>query len=88
MNDLKQELKQMIVERLFLNVEPREIPDDAPLMEQYGIDSVALFELVVGLEDEFGVVMEDVDFQIDTFKSVNSIAEFVEQRRSGAEAPP
>jgi acyl carrier protein len=78
--EIKPQLKRMIVERLFLDVEPHDIGDDAPLMETYDIDSVALFELVVGLEDEFGVVMEDVDFQIDTFKSVNSIAAFVQEK--------
>lgn len=81
MNDLKSQIKQMIVDRLFLSVKPEDISDDAPLMETYGIDSVALFELVVGLEDEFGVVMEDVDFQIDTFRTVDSIAEFVESKQ-------
>ena len=55
MEELKTNIKNMIVERLFLSVVPGEIPDDAPLMETFGIDSVALFELVVGLEEEFGV---------------------------------
>lgn len=82
MADNKSQIKKMIVERLFLDVEPDDIGDDAPLMETYGIDSVALFELVVGLEDEFGVVMEDVDFQIDTFKTVNSINTFVEEKQA------
>jgi acyl carrier protein len=77
---IKSQLKNMIVERLFLDVEPGEIGDDAPLMETYGVDSVALFELVVCLEDEFGIVMEDVDFKIETFQTVSSIAEFVQQR--------
>ncbi|HEY0072517.1 MAG TPA: acyl carrier protein [Abditibacteriaceae bacterium] len=81
MDDLKPRIKQMIVERLFLNVEAGDIPDDAALMETYDIDSVQLFELVVGLEDEFGVVMDDVDFQIDTFHTVNSIAEFVQSKQ-------
>jgi acyl carrier protein len=81
MDDLKPRIKQMIVERLFLKVEPGDIPDDASLMETYDIDSVQLFELVVGLEDEFGVVMDDVDFQIDTFHTVNSIAEFVQSKQ-------
>jgi acyl carrier protein len=81
MDDLKPRIKQMIVERLFLKVEPGDIPDDASLMETYDIDSVQLFELVVGLEDEFGVVMDDVDFQIDTFHTVNSIAEFVQNKQ-------
>ena len=82
MNDLNLQIKKMIVERLFLNVTPGEIADDAPLMETFGIDSVALFELVVGLEDEFGVAMEDADFQVSTFKTVNSIAAFVESKRA------
>lgn len=81
MDDLKSQLKRMIVERLFLHVNPEDIADDAPLMETYGIDSVALFELVIGLEEDFGVAMEDVDFQIDTFKTVNSIAAFVKEKK-------
>ena len=82
MDDLKSQIKKMIVERLFLNVDPAKISDDAPLMETYGIDSVALFELVIGLEEDFGVTMEDVDFQIDTFKTVTSIAAFVEEKQA------
>ena len=81
MEELKTNIKNMIVERLFLSVVPGEIPDDAPLMETFGIDSVALFELVVGLEEEFGVVMEDVDFQIEAFQTVNSIAAFVQSKQ-------
>ena len=79
-DELKMRIKRMIVERLFLDVTPREIGDDAPLMETYGIDSVALFELVVGLEEEFDLVLEDTDFQIDTFKSVDNIAAFLHGR--------
>ena len=82
MNELNLQIKKMIVERLFLNVTPGEIKDDSPLMETFGIDSVALFELVVGLEDEFGVAMEDADFQVSTFHTVNSIAAFVESKRA------
>ncbi len=80
MNELKLRLKKMIVERLFLPVAPTEIADDAPLMETYDIDSVALFELVVGLEDEFGISLEDADFQVSAFQSVNSMAAFVSQK--------
>ena len=82
MDELKGRLKTMIVERLFLNVVASDIEDDAPLMETYNIDSVALFELAVGLEEEFDVPMSDVDFQIDTFRSVNSIAAFVQSKTS------
>jgi acyl carrier protein len=80
MEDLKTKIKIMIVERLFLDVSAGEIGDATPLMETYGVDSVALFELALGLEDEFGVSMDDVDFNIATFRTVNSIAAFVNER--------
>ncbi len=73
----------MIVERLFLPVEPDSIADDASLMETYDIDSVALFELVVGLESEFGVSLEDMEFTPATFETVNSMAALVEEKQEG-----
>jgi len=80
---LKQQLKKMIVERLFLKLDPEGILDDAPLMETYGIDSVNLFEIVVGLEDEFGISLEEEDFSIEAFATVSSIADLVERKGAG-----
>jgi acyl carrier protein len=82
MDELKAQIKQMIVERLFLDVSPSEISDSAPLMETYGIDSVALFELVVGLEEEFDIELDDTDFSVDAFHDVNAIARLVEQSKT------
>jgi len=79
---LKQQLKDMIVERLFLNVAPADIPDAANLMDEYKIDSVNLFEIVVGLEEEFGLTLEDTDFSTETFSTVDNIAAFVDEKRS------
>lgn len=74
--DLIPQIKEMIVERLFLNVSPEEIDDHEPLMETYHIDSVQLFEIVVGLEEECGVVVEDEEFSLELFETVDKIAEF------------
>jgi acyl carrier protein len=79
---MKIEIKDLLVERLFLRVKPEEIPDDAPLLETLGIDSVALFELVVGLEDVYGITFEEEEFKLSLFKDVNSIADFVEGKQS------
>lgn len=78
----KAEIKDLLVERLFLRVKPADIPDDAPLLETLGIDSVALFELVVGLEDEYGITFEEDEFRLSLFKDVESIADFVEQKQA------
>lgn len=76
----KAEIKQMIVEQLFLPIAPEAIEDDAPLMDTYGVDSVALFTLVVGLESVYGITIEDTEFRLSAFKDVTAIANFVEAK--------
>ncbi len=79
-DELKPQLKEMIVEKLFLQVDPQSIGDEQSLMDEYGVDSVMLFEIVVGLEEKFNVTLEDDEFDIETFKNVQSIAEFVAKK--------
>ena len=77
---IEAKLKAMIVERLFLKVKPEEIPVDASLMDAYGVDSVSLLELVVGLEEAFGIRLEDDDFNVKHFATVAALREFVKAR--------
>lgn len=73
-------VKQLMVERLFLKVAPTAIGDEEPLMDSYGLDSVNIFELVAGLEEVYGITVEDADFNMDLFKNVRSISDFVRSK--------
>jgi len=75
--DIEGQIKEMIVERCFLKVAPEDIGDEDDLMESVGLDSVQLLEVVVGLEENFGITFEDEDFSIENFQSVRAIAECV-----------
>jgi acyl carrier protein len=77
---IEAKLKGMIVERLFLSVAPEDIQTDASLIDAYGVDSVCLLELVVGLEEAFGVIIEDGDFDVRNFVSVAALRDFVQAR--------
>lgn len=77
---IESKLKNMIVERLFLQVAPDAIDTDASLIDAYGVDSVCLLELVVGLEEAFGIVIEDGDFDVRNFISVAALRDFVQAR--------
>lgn len=79
-NEIETTLKNMIVERLFLSVAPEQIVTDASLIDQYGVDSVSLLELVVGLEEAFGIMIEDSDFDVRNFSSVANLRDFVKAR--------
>ncbi|MBM4040953.1 MAG: acyl carrier protein [Planctomycetes bacterium] len=77
---IEDQLKAMIVERLFLKVAPDEIADDDLLMEKFEIDSVRLFEIVIGLEEVFDISLEDDEFSIERFESVKAIAALVRDK--------
>ena len=82
---IEDQLKAMIVERLFLEVEPAEIGDDDVLMAKFEIDSVRLFEIVIGLEEIFDISLEDDEFSIERFETVKAIADLVREKLAGDE---
>lgn len=80
-NRIEDQIKEMMVERLFLQIKPDEISDEGNLGEEIGVDSVQLFEIIVGLEEIFGISVEDEEFDQDKFRSVKSIADFVRSKQ-------
>ena len=50
---------------------------DADLFEAGALDSLGFVELLVQLEEEFGVHTTLKDMEFDTFRSVASIADFI-----------
>jgi len=77
---IEDKIKAMIVERLFLPVKPEEIDDEDNLMEKFEIDSVRLFEIVIGIEEIFGVTFEDEEFSVEAFQSVKAISDVVKNK--------
>jgi len=78
---IEDRLKTMIVERLFLKIEPSEIGNEDDLMDTLGVDSVQIFEIVIGLEEEFSVVFEEEEFDIELFKSVKTMTDAIQEKQ-------
>ena len=74
---IEAQLREMIVEKLALTIEPSAIGDEDNLTETIDLDSVRLFEVIIGLEEVFGITFEDDEFTMETFSTVKSIAEQV-----------
>ena len=82
MQDLKRGLKEMIVKELRLpDIKPEDIEDDAPLFgEGIGLDSLDAVELVVLVQRQFGVQIADMDEGRRAFRSVKTLADFIQER--------
>jgi methoxymalonate biosynthesis acyl carrier protein len=55
----------------------REISDDEPLIEKGYLTSLQTVELVMFMEDRFGVMVEDEELNEENFGSIRAIAELV-----------
>ena len=56
----------------------RDIPEDEPIIENGVLTSLQTVELVMFLEDRFGIMVEDEEFDEENFGSVDAIAALVE----------
>lgn len=83
MNTSTTDLKSKIIEALKLqDMTPDQIDDDAPLFGSgLGLDSIDALELVVMLEKNYGVVIKDIEQGRPAFRSVRSLAEFIDAKR-------
>jgi acyl carrier protein len=67
------------VQRLFVETLNLQVPSpETDLIEGGLLDSLALVELLFALEREFGVSIPLEELDIDSFRSVRTIAEFVD----------
>ncbi|MDH7499671.1 MAG: phosphopantetheine-binding protein [candidate division NC10 bacterium] len=79
---LKDQIKDLIIRRLRLGISPADIDEKAPLFgDGLGLDSIDALELVVGLEQEFGISIPDEDVGKEAFASVEALCHYVEQHR-------
>lgn len=84
---LRRQIKEMMVERLRLKIDPSEITDDQPLFgDGLGLDSIDVLEIVAGLEKDFGVTIQSQEEGERVLQNVESIARFLVERQAGGES--
>ena len=75
-DELKRQIKEMMVTELMLRQSADEIADDVAIFkpEGLGLDSVDALQLVVALEKKFGLRLPDAGAARNVLRDVNSIA--------------
>lgn len=69
-----EKLKDLICEKL--SVEPEDVTAETSFADDLEADSIALFELVMAIEEEFNVKFEDED--IEEIATVGDVVAFLE----------
>lgn len=83
MEELKAKLKSQIIEQLNLeDLGIEDIKDDMPLFgEGLGLDSIDALELIVLLENNYGIKLTNPEEGKKVFNSVNSMAEYISKNQ-------
>lgn len=88
--ELKQDIKQLIVDNLMLQITPADIGDDQSFFGpgSLGLDSVDALQMVVALDKKFGLKIQDPEEARQVLQNVNSIAAAVVRHRSASNTTP
>jgi acyl carrier protein len=80
---LRPRIKDVLVQCLRLPFPATQIADDVALFgEGLGLDSIDALEVVLAVERTFGVTIGDEQTAKRALTSVNTLAEFIEERRA------
>jgi acyl carrier protein len=83
-DNLKGEVKKLLIDNLMLQVKAEEIADDTPLFGPggLGLDSVDALQLVVALDKNYRLKIPDPSAAKETLANVNSIVAAIAKLRS------
>ena len=79
MNEIKDKLRRIIVQALRLNRDPETIPDN-DLTSELGLDSINSLEVLIWVENEFGIQIDDEDLSVSLINSLDVLAAYVEKK--------
>jgi acyl carrier protein len=76
---MEDRIKEIIVTVLELSEDDaKQITEDTDLLE-YGLDSMTCVEMVVNLEEEFGITVGEEDLLVENMSTISKIKDLVEK---------
>jgi acyl carrier protein len=80
MEQVEDKLRKYIADNILFSKKGYPYPDDASFLEKGIIDSTNIMELIMLIEEEFGVSTEDSEIVPDNFDSISKLAHFTKSK--------
>lgn len=77
LSPIRDQVRGYILQNLLFTDDASQLPDDVSLLERGIIDSTGVLEIVMFLEETYGIKVKDSDMLPENFDKVDNIARFV-----------
>lgn len=72
-----QEIKELLSKQLKIDIE--KIEDDTNIIEDLGADSLDIVEMLMTIEDKYGIIVPDED--VMKLKTVKGVSEYIQSKK-------
>ncbi|HRP36157.1 MAG TPA: acyl carrier protein [Gammaproteobacteria bacterium] len=80
----EEKLRKYILETYLFTTDDSALANDDSFLDKGIIDSTGILELVMYLEEEFGLAVADEELLPDNLDSINNLVKFVERKQAAA----
>ena len=80
MKNIEEKIRAYIAENILFSDNGYPYPDDASFLEEGIVDSMGIMELVVFVDENFGIAVEDDELVPDNFDSVTRLAAYIRSK--------
>ncbi len=79
--DIRRTIHRYILENFLFTDDDEALDDEASFLEEGIVDSTGILELVMFVEETFGITVEDEELLPENFDSVAQLADYVLRKR-------
>ena len=80
---IEPQIRQYLAENFLFSDNGYELEDEASFLEEGVVDSTGVLELVMFVEETFGITVQDEEIVPQNFDSVSQLAAYVRHKLSG-----
>jgi acyl carrier protein len=80
--DVKDQIRHYVVENLLFGSDGIALQDNTSFLKEGIVDSTGVVELVLFVEETFGIEVDDDDIVPDNFDSIGNLATYITRRRA------